>query len=286
MWCDIYPLLSILWWNLLAQWMKFVYTRGWSEYWTYFFLPRFDKGAPTWFTCGWAWAELWDDNLKDCVTYRKKCRPSPIFYLHYRRVARDRYSDWVAQAAKNVATPLVDAVSTLLGTLAHSYTTFSSWLEAIRTRVGTWVPTWADNLASAASKLYNWFPAAIRRATATWGDIWDDIKTAVKDWATARFDAARLWVANTSSWLVAGYNTVRTWYDNTASWLTKFKEDAYGKIVGWLGAPWNFLKGAWWQLRKFYNEVWSPYKVTLHDFLADPLGWLYDRVEEELIRRW
>lgn len=284
--CRIYTLLEILWWSLLAQWMRFVYTRGWDAWWTYKLLPRFYKGAPEWFTCGWAWASLWDDNLVDCNPGTGKCRPNTAFYLHYRRVARDRFQDWIDDAADTVARPLVNAVSALLGTLYHGYTTFSTWINAIRGRVGSWVPWWADHLAHAAVRLFDWLPSDITAGLVSFYDKFVAWYEATKLWVQVHYDAAKNWVANVAPDLTAGYITVRNWYDVVATWVTNFKADPYGTVASWLGAAWTTWIVLRYAIVDFYNNVWVPYKITLHDFLADPLGWTYDRVEDELIRRW
>lgn len=288
MWCDIYPLVNILWWNLLGQWMHFIYTKVFSWvsefYYPYleWLLPRFTKGAPTWFTCGWAWADLWNDNLKNCTGDPPRCRPNTAFVLHFRKVAKDRYEDWVADKAGTIAGVLVDAVSVLLGSLLHGYTTFSIWIDAIRGRVGTYVPWWTTTLAAGLVWLRSKFPTAIRDATSTWDDIWGSIKTAVKDWAKARFDAAIAWLNNTVSALVTGYNTVRAWYDLVSTWVTNFKNNPVGTVVGWLGAAWTAWTGVRTGIVNFYNNVWVPFKVGLHDFLDHPVLWMEDRVTEEV----
>lgn len=274
-----YSLINILYWNLLSQWMKFVFYRGWTEYWRNFFLPRFGTTAPQWWLDTWYVSAWWRDNLENG-------KPKLNFWVFYRSAARDRFSDWVAQAADNVARPLADAVSNLLGSLLHSYTTFSDWIEGIRNRVGTWIPNWTSNLATGLNYIKMKLPQSIFSYPYTWDSIWEGIKTAVKDWARLRFDDAMTWVANIAPWLITGYNLVRGWYDLVHSWVTNFKANPYGTIAGTLGAAWTFLSGSYTGLRDFYNNVWVPFKVSLHDFLDHPMLWLYDQVEDYLCERW
>jgi len=134
--------------------------------------------------------------------------------------------------------------------------------------------------------LWGWFPGDIRDNVVSWYDKFVAWYNAAISWAQSRYETTKVWVANTGAWLVAGYNTVRAWYDSSHDWLDDFRYNIYDRITAWLGPPWTFLYNTWQQLQSFYNNVWVPYQVTLHDFLADPLGWLYDRVEAELIRRW
>lgn len=286
--CGIYPLLDILKWNIRGQWMHLLYTKVFPGLWDVVYnvlkhlLPRFNKGAPGWFTCGWAYASLWDNNLTECATYRRKCRPNTAFALYYRTVAKDRLEDWIKNAADNVARPLVNALSGLLGSLLHGYATFSNWIESIRNIVGTYVPWWTTTLAAGLVWLRLKLPGAIRDATSTWSDIWEDIKTAVKDWAKTRFDAAMTWVANTAPGVVTWINTLGAWYNLVSAWVNAFKDNPYGTIAGTLGAAWDFLSGSWTGLRNFYNTVWVPFKVDLHDFLDHPMLFLYDLVDDEI----
>jgi hypothetical protein len=277
----IYPLVDILWYNLLGPWMKYVFSKIRNPNYRSHFLPHFCKGAPDWFKETWQWTHVWDNNLYDCNASNCDCRPSLNFALLFRAAARDRLEDWIANKSRGIAEPLVNAVSNLLGSLAHGYTTFSSWLEIIRSRVGTWKPWWSTNLANAADKLYSWLPASIRGNHSTWGELWESIKEDVRNWASLQFDAAKTWVANTAPWLITGYNTVRAWYDLVSTWITSFKNDPYGTVAGWLGIAWTYWLTIRDEIANFYNDVWIPFKVSLHDFLDHPVLWLYDRFDEE-----
>jgi len=274
-----YSLLETLWWSLKGQWMYYFYVHIFPHVQAMWMLPDFSPGPPQWWLDSYYYPNGWNDHIQNG-------KPDIIFVLLYRAAAKDRYSDWVARAADNVARPLVDAVSNLLGSLAHSYTTFSSWLEALRGRVGTWIPDWTSNLATGLNYLKMKLPQSIFSYPYTWDSIWEDIKTAVKDWARSIYDAAKDWVANHAPWVIDWINFLATWYDAVGVWINTFKNDPYGTVAGWLGVAWIAWTGIRVDIVDFYNTVWSPFKVTLHDFLADPLGWMYDRVEDELIRRW
>lgn len=275
----IYSLLSVLWWNLVGQWMYFVYSRGWSTFYTYMFLPRFDPGPPQWWLDSWHVYAWWNDNLVER-------RPNTAFVLFYRRAAKDRFQDWVEDAADRIATPLVAVISSLLGLLRHGYTTFSTWIEVIWDRVGPYTPWWATHLANAVTKLYHWIPLAIRQATQTWNDLWEEIKAAAATAAATLYDAARTWVVNNASWVMDWLNFLSGWYYATGEWLTNFRNNPLITITGILGLAWSVWAGIYDSILDFYNTVWVPYRITLHDFCADPLGWTYDRVEDELLRRW
>lgn len=275
----IRPLVSILWWILIGNWIKFVYVYVHSTYFRRYLLPTFSTSAPQWWLDTWVLYYWWSGELVDGV-------PSYTFGSRYAQAAHDRFSDWVGQAADNVARPLTDAIYGLLGNLMYGYSRFTDWINAIWVRVGPNVPSWASNMMEALWTLWWWFPEAIRNNVSTWYDRFLYWYNLARDWAYARYEDTRVWVANTGSWLVSGYNTVRAWYDASYWWLDDFRYNIYDRITAWLGPPWYFLAGAWWELQNFYNNIWIPYRATLHNFLSDPLGWLYDRVEAELVRRW
>jgi len=275
----MYSLIDILWWNLIGGWMDFIFHYVSSAYFRERLLPTFSTTAPQWWKDSWGHSYNWYHHLTDGV-------PDGAFAWYYRHAARDRYSDWLNAMADAVARPLTDAIYHLLGNIKYGYTRFSDWLTAIRGRVGSWVPWWTTTLAAGMEFLHSLFPLDIRDGIVSWYDKFVAWYNAAISWAQTRYEATRVWVANTGSWLVSGYNTVRDWYDCSWGWLDDFRYNIYARITAWLGPPWYFLAGAWWELQNFYNTVWVPYRATLHDFLADPLGWLYDRVEDELVRRW
>ncbi len=276
----IYSLLNVLWWNLTGQYMYYLhFSLSLSPFWTRMLLPRFWTGPPQWWLDSGYRPEQWTANLTSGI-------PNHYFASYYRSAARARFQDWIENAADRIATPLVNVVATLLGYLYHGYPTFSAWLIAIRGRVGAWVPSWADHLAHAAVRLFDWLPSDITAGVVSFYDKFVAWYEVTKSWARVQYDTARNWVANIAPWLIAGYSTVRTWYDLVSTWVTNFKNNPYGTVAGFLGYAWTALEGMYWDLSVFMNTVWVPFKITLHDFLADPPGWMYDKVEDELCRRW
>lgn len=276
----IYSLLSVLWWNLVGQYMYYIYAElNLSTFWQRMLLPKFDPGPPQWWRDSWWYAGWWNQNLDNRV-------PNPIFAMFYREAARDRYRDWVKDAADQIATPLVNTLARLLGILWHGYASFSDWINAIRGRVGTWVPWWTSTLAAGLALLYGWLPSDIVSGAVSFYDKFLAWYETTKSWAQVNYDAAKTWVANNASWVIDWINFLGNWWYAAGEWLTAFKDDPYAVIAAALGPAWSIWTGIYGGIRDFYNNVWVPYKITLHDFLADPLGWVYDRVEDELIRRW
>lgn len=275
----IWPLLEIFWWVIVGWWIKFVFEKIRSAIFRQRLLPHFGPVAPAWWLEVNQYQWIWDVTLTDGV-------PNFSFGVYYRGAARIHFDNWVSDKANRAADLVSVAIRASLGFVRHTYTTFEDWIESIWDRVGDYIPWWASSLVDAVVKLRDWLPTAIANGWKDWGTIWAEIKGEVWSWALARFDAAKDWVANNAPWVVDWINFLATWYYSVGAWVTAFKNDPYGTVAGWLGIAWFAWLGVQAGIVDFYNNVWVPYKITLHDFLADPLGWTYDRVEDELIRRW
>ena len=275
----IWPLLSILWWIIVGWWIKFCFEKIRYTLYRNRLLPHFGAIAPQWWLEVNQYQWIWDVTLDDGI-------PNYSFGVYYRGAARIHFDNWVSDKANRAADLVNVAIRATLGFVQHTYTTFQDWIEAIWDRVGDYTPSWATSLVDAAVKLYDWFPEAIVNAWKSWDTIWAEIKGDVWSWALARFDDAKNWVANNAPWVIDWINFLATWYDAVGTWVTNFKSNPYGTVAAILGLAWTFLAGSYVGLQNFYNNVWVPFGATLHDFLSDPLMWMYDRVEDELIRRW
>jgi len=134
--------------------------------------------------------------------------------------------------------------------------------------------------------LWSWLPGDIRDNIVSWYDKFVAWYNAAISWAESRYEATRVWVANTGTWLVNGYNTVRGWYDSAHGWLDDFRWNAYARVTGWLGTTWTRAVTFFASAGTFWYNLWGSHAADIGAFWADPLGWLYDRVEAELVRRW
>lgn len=275
----VWPLPSILWWIIVGGWIKFVFDKIRLSLWRSCLLPHFGDVAPAWWLEVNRYQWIWTATLTNGV-------PNYAFGFWWRGAAKIHFDNWVSDKANRAADLVNVAIRATLGFVQHAYTSFENWIEAIWDRVGDYIPWWASSLVDAAVKLYAWFPTAVVNGWKSWDLIWAEIKGEVWSWALARFDAAKNWVANHAPWVVDWINFLATWYYAVGAWVTNFKNNPYGTIAGWLGPAWS----AWLAIRKgivlFYNTVWVPFNVDLHDFLDHPMLWLYDKVEDELIRRW
>ena len=249
-------------------------------YYAPFVEPEKELGAaPPWFT------EVYPDWLWDYYLDQER-RPTETWLYNYNYAAKETLHDWLDQLKSDAVSDAGNWVWSWTGGPDHGYSTLADWLEAIRTRVGTWVPTWADNLASGLNDTFYRLPQAIRNATASWDDIWNNIKDSVKSWAQDRYDDAKTWAINAWNWVTQQGNTLTSWYDNVASWVNAFKQDPYGTITGWLGATWGKLHTFAQNALDFYYNLWGSYAQRLSDFLADPGQFIVDWLEQRLIQLW
>lgn len=270
----IWPLLDILWWVIVGWWIKFCFDKIRVTLWRNRLLPHFGAVAPAWWLEVNQWQWIWDVTLADGV-------PNYTFGIYWRGAAKIHFDNWVSDKANRAADLVNVAIRASLGYVRHFYVTFEDWIEAIWDRVGDHLPWWATSLVDAVGRLRDWLPLDIVNNWKDWGTIWAEIKGEVWAWALARFDAARDWVANNAPWVIDWVNFLVTWYNAVGDWVTNFKSDPYGTIAGHLGEAWAFLREAWFGLRNFYNDVWLPFRIDLHDFFDHPILWLYDRFDEE-----
>lgn len=267
----IYNLRDILLWVVRGWWQYFVLDHGllgWMR------LPERRSAPDFWrdYFSQYQWEHYLDSSG----------RPNHIIWAsRYRSCATWAYNAWLGVRTRAARDDAIDLVRNFTGSVFHGYTTFSTWIEAIWDRVGDYVPWWADSLVDAAVNLYDWFPTDIVNAWKSWDTIWAEIKGEVWAWALARFDAAKDWVANNAPWVIDWINFLGGWYDAVGVWINTFKNDPYGTVVGWLGIAWTTWTGIRVGILKFYNTVWVPFSVDLHDFLDHPMLFLYDVFDDE-----
>jgi len=235
--------------------------------------------APAWFrhwVPDWLWAYWLDDDR----------RPTTTWLYWYDYAAHNTFLSWFNALADRAINDSLYWVAGWTGKPKHGHYTLEGWLEAIRTRVGSWVPGWTTTLAVGLDALYWKLPVSIRGGYGSWSDLWDAIKDAVKDWARVRYDAFRVLAQAGWNWITGPGSRLSAFYDDTHTWITNFKENPAGVILGVLGGTWQrlitFDQGA---LSYFYN-LWGSYRQTLADLIADPLGFLYDRAEQYLVNKW
>jgi len=213
--------------------------------------------APAWFRAvwpSWVWAAYLDSDD----------RPTEQWLYYYDEASKRLFQSWLEDLKGRAVSDSLYWVAGWTGKPKHGYYTLEQWLEAVWTRATSTLPDWILQLSTAINTAYN------------------DLKT----WARSRYDAALGQVATLWTWLNTTGSLLSRFYDDTHTWIANFKQNPAGVILGVLGGTWGrlvtFDQGA---LSYFYN-LWGSYRQTLADFIADPLGFLYDRAEQYLVNKW
>jgi len=214
--------------------------------------------------------------------------------------------------ATDKARPYVDQVKNWLldriGYIRSSFPSLGAWVNWLQRAVGESVPYFAANLAGAASWLYFRLPASVRQGWRDWDAIWEWIKASVRQWAQVRYDAAKGWAWDAVTWVVHAGDQLLRWRDHVAGWIDHVRGDSYGWIVSLLGPGWSWLLGFWANARAtvigwlgpdwpklvtfsrdcvtFYYNLWSAGWSVLAEFIADPKGFIMDRLEQVIMDRW
>jgi len=213
--------------------------------------------APAWFRDVYpAW--YWDYYLDD------DDRPTHIWLKNYFHAADRLFKTWLDRLKSTAISDAFAAAIGLTGRPKAGYYTIEDWITAFE----TWV----------YGPLYDWISDIIV-------DVYN-LPGTLKAWARTRYDAAIAQIPAIQDWLNTTGATLRAFYNDTHTWIANFKGNPAGVILGVLGSTWarvvTFDQGA---LGYFYS-LWGSYRQTLADFLADPLGWIYDQAESFLVRKW
>lgn len=215
---------------------------------------------------------------------------------------------WVEEIGDWAVSKAESNVRKWTGFASSDYVTFGGWIWSIVLYLGDVVLSFADTIAEGVVWLYDRLPVDIQDLTVTWYDKFVAWYEASQSWVQTNYDAAKAsatlaynWVADTGSTLSSWYSGAHTWLDDfrdnasarvvgylgTAwTWLTDFRDNYYARVTGWLGSSWSKLVAFCGGALTFFYNLWGWYAPEIGAFWADPLMWLYDRVEAELVRRW
>lgn len=213
----------------------------------------------------------------------------------------EEIGDWAVSKAES-------NVRAWTGFAASDYVTFGGWIWSIVLRLGNFVPSFADTIADAAVWLYDRLPVDIQSLTVTWYDKFVAWYNAGNSWVQANYDEAKNWATAAFNWTITTGVTLRSWYDGAHTWLDDFRNNASARVIGYLGTAWTWLAdfqgnyyarvtmwlSPYWSrlalfaggASTFYLNLWGAYAAEIGAFWDDPLMWVYDRVEDELVRRW
>lgn len=263
--------------------------------------PLVEPWIPPWWWVACYYNEHWQENLDD------EHRPTDLFMYYWWRCFWSHVHFFVNLTVVWLAGELNDLTLALLGALHEGYESFAEWIYAISDRLGDYLPDWCTSFVDGLLRLFAMFPETIRDAVETWSDIWERVRQAAEDWARARYEEARGFAYDLWDWYTALARTVTDWWQSAHDLLDDFLSDVYGFITRFLGEAWTFLTwfwsnpaaalavwlAPWWtplvtfatDCLDFWYNVWGSYAQELSEFLADPLGFLWDRGEAWLNRR-
>lgn len=196
----------------------------------------------------------------------------------------------------------------LIGGVQAGLGSIGGWAQKLDDWIGGYVPGWAGTIAGGLNWLKVRLPEAIRFGWQSWSELFAGIRQTVYNWAMDRYDLFRAKAEQALNWIVGDGSLLKRWYDRAAGWIDAFRADPYGFVTGLLGGAWTWLLGfrdrgreivlGWlgpdWpglltfarDCLTFYYNLWSLGWRELGEFVADPLGYLYDRAERILIDRW
>jgi len=268
-----YGFIQILGWWLDGLWRHICITVGMT-----YFLPV-EPGPPEFWYEWFSWWD-WSWNLSSSGKVNKTITRNWLWACH-------RFWElWTAAMADDARAAAQQAVRRWYGYVLHGYDTFQAWVEAIRARVGTWVPPFASHLADGVYRLWLWLPADIRDNVVTWYDKFSAWYNSVVSWVQVTYDDARAWAYGAYAWVLDTGEALKNWYNGYEEWLRHFRDDPYNTVRRWLGGTWERAVTFFTAAGQFWYDLWGSYAEDIGAFWADPLRWLYDRVEDELVRRW
>lgn len=210
--------------------------------------------------------------------------------------------------AKTVVDNVKSFLIRLVGYIRVGFSNLGAWVDFVQRQVGYYLPSWASNISWALGWLRAKLPLSIRYGWQSWDQLWEGIKTSVKNWAQWMYDLAKQRAYAAWDWVLWTGQSILAWRDRVAGWIDYVRTNTYGWITGYLGAAWYWLVAfrnnplAWvsqwlgddWRRLvefkngplTFYYNLWSAGWRTLSDFVADPLGFVLSRMEQAVMDRW
>jgi len=268
-----YPFWEILGWWLDGLWRHVAATINFT-----WLLPKNESPPGFWYIY-FSWWD-WDWNTDD------KGRVNSTITRNWMWACQRLWENWINEVG-NIAQDLaLTAVRGWTGYVIYGYVTFRQWIDAIAGRVGSWVPSFAYNLADACYRLWQWLPEDIRSGVASWYSKFLGWYDSVVAWAQSTYDQAKIWATSAWAWICATGASLKSWWDTAHWWLDDFRQNAVARIVGWLGTTWARAVLFFAHAGTFWYDLWGSYAVEIGEFWDNPLMWLYDRAEDELCKRW
>jgi hypothetical protein len=193
---------------------------------------------------------------------------------------------WVEEVGAWARDSAKDGVRSWIGWARDGWDRFDDWIDSIGIRVGRWLPYWSESVIDGLNKVWDWLPFEIRHNWLSWGEIFDALVERARQWVRDAYAwlISQGWAA--WLWVVAIGFAIRDWWDDARSTLDEFRANPGAFILSRLGTLWDRLRWFSDNALDFYVNLWSTHARDLVDFLADPPGWMYDRLEAYLERLW
>lgn len=260
-----------------------------------------DRGMP------WQW--LLYNSVWDWLHYNDNHdRPDEVWLNAWFRMCLGETLGLAAARAQ----PLIDAVKdrllTLIGAIRGGFPSLGSWVDWLQRAIGYALPAWVPNISVGLEWLRSRFPDGIIFGWQTWDAIWDGIKSAVQNWAKARFDRAVSFARNAYDWVVRTGSDLRQWRDRVGGWIDTFRANPYvyitaalggayawllgfykrprSMVLEWLGSDWPRLQSFAGRCLDFYFALWSRGADLLSQIIENPGKFIADWLENELEKRW
>jgi hypothetical protein len=204
-------------------------------------------------------------------------------YLHYTWRMLGFYAEEVGTWARDTAQSWARAVT---GYALYNWNTFSNWIDSIGIRLGDGMVWWKATAVSALDALYNWLPPEIRTNLQSWGALLNYWIQKAKDWVVSTYHTYITWGTLAWAWCLGAGDTLNFWWQGAHALLDEFRANPTAFILVRLGSTWSNLVWFVNNMYQWYASLWSNYRIDLANFLADPAGWIYARLEAYLERIW
>jgi len=240
---------------------------------------KVDRTPPTWWYSFSTWYHWWycvdsDGTVRDC------------WYENYRDVVVEALISWIDEVADHAEDTAADFTRSITGYVQHGYASFEHWTNAIRNRVGTWVPSFATDLAGGLYATWRMLPAAVRVYGHTWQEIWDGLAEGFRGWVRNNYDGARALATISYEWIVSVGADLKVWYELNHADVDSFLYNPNAWLHDRLGSAWSQMFRVGQDFGSELYNLLSEHRQQIHDFFDDPLWWLYSRAEDFLCEQW
>jgi len=268
-----YPFLQILSWWLDGIWRHVLTTTGLT-----WLLPGNESPPGFWYIWFSWWDWIW--NLSSSGKVNETITRNWLWACHR------LWGNWTDEVGDYAKTSAVNLVRLWQIAAGSSVFNIQTWFGVLVAWLGARSLSWASDVTEALGTLRDYFPAGIADGWRAWTDLWDNIQTSLINWCKARYDDAIAGATDAWNWIVATGNALKSWYDVAHTWLDDFRQNAAARVTDWLGATWTNAVTFFTSAGTFWYNLWGSYATEIGKFWPDPLGYVYDRVEDYLCGKW